>query len=448
MKTPEDAKRWARQRLSTRKRDWFDGKGIWPSSLSLDRPTRATVQKDIAAVKAWSAKWREWIDRRKAEDPIVEFEDVTWPGIGQQTFAARLSFDNPMVLAQFVGEGTSWGLATARRAKLVEAWPQLDSRGLGRFFSELAAESDDDFERLLRLLAWLVANPSSGHYVRQLPVHGVDTKWIEGRRSLVAQLFQSINTPGVPSEHAHMTVVEAEDDLQDSDSPEAQPGSSAELSAAVSSSEGLAEIVDFYSICGLRKAPALMKIAVLCPYLRAAVGGLRDFESPVADIARLPIEPVGILIVENLETAYSLEDALGVVAVVKMGNAVSLLSQVAWTYKRPVLYWGDIDTYGFSILALARKVLESKGAVVTSALMDKTTLEAHRHLIVSEGKQHTRVDPIWLRGAELEVYGGLLDHRWGRSVRIEQERLPWAFASAAIKGWHASLVPGAASDSD
>jgi hypothetical protein len=455
MKSPEEAKKWARQRLVSQRRKWFDGLGSWPQSLSLDRPTRAVAQRDRTAVRAWSAKWREWIELRKADDPVVQFEDVTWAD-GQQTFAARLTFADPSTLAKFVGESTAWELALYRRSRMIEAWPQLEAQRLGRFLPELVAEEPADFERLMRLLTWLTANPDSGLYVRQLPVEDVDTKWVHGRRSLVSQIFQRISQPvalsepeqGIDSDEESETAsgvitFTKTDGAKEADEATqgmaAAPGQ-AESETEDEEAESSPTAGDFYRICGLRRAAPLVKVAVLCPYLRAAVGGLRDFESPLGEIAKLPIQPTGLIIIENLETAYSLEDARGVVAIVKLGNAVTLLAEVPWAHQCPVLYWGDIDTYGFSILAVARRTLEPRGATVTSMLMDRATLESHKHLMVQESQQTPRVDRSLLRDHEAEVYAGLLDKVWGPRVRIEQERLPWTYVSAALKAWHSVLI--------
>lgn len=457
MKSPAEARKWARQRLVSQKRKWFDGLGNWPQSLSLDRPTRAVAQRDRTAVRAWSAKWREWIELRKEDDPVVQFEDVSWAD-GQQTFAARLTFADPSTLARFVGESTAWELALYRRSRMIEAWPQLEAQRLGRFLPELVAEEPADFERLMRLLTWLTANPDSGLYVRQLPVEDVDTKWVHGRRSLVSQIFQRISWPVAlseperdidfddDSETASGVIASTETDSAD-EADEVCQGMASAAGQAGSGTEGEKDessptVGDFYRICGLRRAAPLVKVAVLCPYLRAAVGGLRDFESPIGDIAKLPIQPTGLIIIENLETAYSLEDAWGVVAIVKMGNAVSLLSEVPWAHKCPVLYWGDIDTYGFAILALARQTLEPRGATVTSMLMDRATLESHKHLVVQESQQTNRVDMSLLRDHEAEVYAGLLNKVWGAGLRIEQERLPWTYVCTALKDWHNSILEG------
>ena len=431
MKTPEDARAWARQRFANQRRYWFDGGGEWPLSVSLERPTRSVVLRDVVAVKTWSAAWRSWLDRRRPDDPSVDVEEIEWPGMGRQAFASRLTFADASVVARFVGESVAWDRAYERRTRLVASWPQLAKGGLGTFHTDLSQEAEADFDRLMALLSWFVNYPDSGLYVRQIPVEGVDTKWIDrARRSLVSQLLLRIKGGLAPLDEPQAGAVDDRQTVVETASESSVLEGSADSPATL----------DFYRICGLRRPPTRMRIAVLCPELRRQIGGVRDLESSVEDLVQLPMRPRGIVIIENLETAYSLEDSPGVVAVVKLGNAVSLVGQLPWARGAPVLYWGDVDSYGYSILAQARQALEPHGSRVESVLMDVSAVERHLHLVVTEPMQTSRVDCRWHRPSEIEVYEGLLGNRWGKQVRIEQERVSWPEAAALLREWASQLA--------
>jgi len=72
--------------------------------------------------------------------------------------------------------------------------------------------------------------------------------------------------------------------------------------------------------------------------------------------------------------------------------------------------------------------------------MDVSAVERHLHLVVNEPMQTSRVDCRWLRPYEIEVYEGLLGNRWGKQVRIEQERISWPEASALLREWASRLA--------
>jgi hypothetical protein len=171
-----------------------------------------------------------------------------------------------------------------------------------------------------------------------------------------------------------------------------------------------------------------MRVRVLCPTLREVTSGLCDVEAPVDELAKLPLSPSRVLVVENLESGLALPDLPGCVAVIRLGNAVSLLARMSWAVSRPIVYWGDIDTHGFEILDRARAALGE----LSSVLMDEETLLACRDLWVEEPVQaRGRALPNLTR-AEREVFESLCAQRWGHHVRLEQERIPWDRVVAAL----------------
>ena len=70
----------------------------------------------------------------------------------------------------------------------------------------------------------------------------------------------------------------------------------------------------------------------------------------MTELRELTIAPKRAIIVENLETGLALPDIPATVAFMRLGNAVSLLSELPWLHDCTALYWGDIDTHGFVIL--------------------------------------------------------------------------------------------------
>lgn len=387
MRTPDSALAWARQRYTNQKRRWFEGGGEWPLSLSLDRPSEQEALRAPVKVREWSEAWARWSP--SSPDVVVSTETVKWARLGMQTLPNRISFASPAAVARHIGEASSWQRATGRRDKLVAQWPVLAQAGTGTHFEVLAGWAEEDFLRLIALLRWFDANPRSGLYLRQIPVQGIDTKWVDlQRRGVVSDFLRRLRwQAGTPS--------------PDEPSPEQ----------------------DFFERCGLLRPTPTLRILLLSPELRHAAGGLRDIQAPLEQLQRLDLAPRRALVVENLETAYCLPDYAGTVAFVKLGNAVSLASQMPWMRGVPVVYWGDIDTYGFSILAQARKTLGN----VTSTLMDEATLKAFIDRCILEPVQTCNADRAWLSADEADVYKGLVEGTWGRSLRLEQERIDWTY---------------------
>jgi hypothetical protein len=149
----------------------------------------------------------------------------------------------------------------------------------------------------------------------------------------------------------------------------------------------------------------------------------------IADLAALQLAPTISLIVENLNTGIALPDIDGTVAFMRLGLAVDQLEGIGWLRgAQQHLYWGDLDTHGFAILARARRRFPNTVLV----LMDEETLLAHRKLWVREPTPCRVESPEGLTVAELAVYEGLRVNRWGERVRLEQERIAWPAALEAI----------------
>jgi len=155
---------------------------------------------------------------------------------------------------------------------------------------------------------------------------------------------------------------------------------------------------------------------------------VEDLEAPLEEVAALPVTPDSIIIVENLETGLALGDTPGAIAFMKLGNAVNILASIPWVQNTDAVYWGDVDTHGYVILDRARRILPG----LKSVLMDKETLLKHRNLWGEEFPQNCGVELPSLLGHEIEVYEGLCRQTWGRSIRLEQERIPWASAVQAL----------------
>lgn len=379
---PEDTRALLSTRFTNQHRNWLAGEGAWPLAVSLGMPTEKDVVSDTAGVRRWTEAWTAYVG-----PGALAWEDRTYGRLGRHRFPASLALSSPEAVANAVSQSqaTRWKAAAERHARLVGQWPGLRASSvLRRNYDVLADYSTADFERLVRLVTWVEANPASGHYLRQLPVEGLDTKWVDPRRGLIMDVLQGVRGDSAPR--------------------------------------------DFYEMCGLQRPQHRLRVRVLCPELRKHVGGLRDFEAPVDEVARLGVRPRTVVVVENLETGVALPDMPGCVALMKLGNAVSVLERLPWLQGAETLYWGDVDTHGFAILDRARHVLPR----LRSVLMDVQTLLSHLHLTVEEKVQCPVAEMPRLTENERAVYDGLRDHRWGWSLRLEQERLPLALGVAAL----------------
>lgn len=395
MLSPPDVRSWASQRLANQRRTWIDGGGTWPLTRGLEPPTAADIRIGLDGVTKWTSAWTT---TRLPPGVRLSRETFLMRGIGSQTMPVRIEFDSPRAVADFTGDVSAWDGVQRRRAALIERWPQLTpASGLGRLYDWLSKATDADVDRLLAVTAWIVANPQSGLYLRQLPVVGIDTKWVEsGQRRAIAMLVGLLRG-----------------DVDVSGETEK----------------------DFLRLCGLRAPATRVRVMVLDPDLRGVVGNMRDLYAPVVELSAIPWTPRATLFLENVMSAHSLPDLESTVAVVGLGRAVSVAAEISWIHSTDTFYWGDIDTDGLEILSLARATFPG----IRSLLMDHGTLHRYRSRWVTESQANRQADRSRLSSEERALYEALLANDWDgweeeRGVRLEQERLDWSHVESKLRG--------------
>jgi hypothetical protein len=109
------------------------------------------------------------------------------------------------------------------------------------------------------------------------------------------------------------------------------------------------------------------------------------------------------------------------VAIMGLGRAAGLLSQLPWLSSSQVLYWGDIDTWGLVILDQALHAIPH----IEPILMDQETLSRFQRFAVLEPVQERRTETTNLPTEQKLLLDGLRADQWGVSLRLEQEKIPW-----------------------
>lgn len=346
--------------------------------IPLHPPTQDHVLTDASGVRDWIQRWRSQ-ERSFGDGARISWESRQWANAGTQRLPVRLVLEAPQHAAAFISRSAHWKAARSRCAALrellearrrapaatpVETIPDV----LRRRMKKIAELDHNDYLRLRDSLTWVLENPEPGVYPRQMPIRGVDSKWLEKHSSLVEPLY-----------------------------------------AAATGTSSL----------GLLAPPAMVRIRALDAAL--APGGLRDIAAPADQLSRLAWEPRGVVMVENLQTLLALPELDGVVAIHSAGYAARKLTDISWLSETRIIYWGDLDVDGFRILSMVRSSFDR----VQSVLMDRSTLTAHLDLSGPDRRDAPRGLPEHLTAAERDAFSALADHG---HVRLEQERIPWQYA--------------------
>jgi hypothetical protein len=364
----------------------------FPLALRLKRPGPNMLANEFGPVRDWITALQAGSREQRGFGYDISWTSINHRQLGPNRVPTGILVQTPTDALQLIGqlEATltfdALALATLTRFPGLRDW--LRRRPLQ------VVDNAHDWLRILDVLAWFVANPNSGLYLRQLDIAGIDTKFIEARRGLISELLDIVLTPPLP-DHSWRTMV--------------GPGGGPTFEARF----------------GLRPRPALVRFRLLDPQL--AINGLTDLTVPAEQFATLSCRATSVFITENEVNGLAFPAFAGGMVVFGLGYAVDVLASAQWLGQRHLYYWGDLDTHGFAMLDRLRAAFPQ----TKSLLMDAATLMTHQHLWTDEDTQHLS-QLGRLTAAERAVYDDLRNNQLGPGVRLEQERVRFGDLEQAL----------------
>lgn len=365
------ARLWQRGELL---RDTVTGNTHFPLRLTLKSPTSADITDRFDAVRTWAAELAtsaplrlQWLEFRHRVQ-------------GVQSIPASAWIDSLEDALAWLGKRREWERFSAQVAATRQTQPALlpwlERRPLQAL--ELSAE----WSRLLAVVAWLVAHPRPGIYLRQVDLAGVHSKFIEAHRGVLTELL----------------------DL-------ALPADAVD--------GGKTGISQFSGRYGFLEKPTRIRFRVLDPAIRVVPGSAcPDVTLDADSFGRLELAVDRVFITENETNFLAFPPIPSAIAIFGAGYGWDALARSRWLKRCSIHYWGDIDTHGFGILDQLRGQFDH----VVSFLMDRATLDAHASAWGSEDKP-LRVDLHRLTPEERALYDDLRDNRIRAGLRLEQEHI-------------------------
>ncbi len=362
------------------------GADLFPKRLVLKKPTSTEFRDHLGDVRDWSTSLRAVPHIR------LEIRDVRHRVLGTNALPHEAWVDTADDAAALIGRQRDLerfrkllGLVGRRRAALL---PWLARRPLR------ALDLGADWDRLLDVVDWLHEHPRPGIYIRQMDVVGVDTKFVDSNRGAFGELLDM----SLPPESVD------------------------------TSQKGAARFEPRY---GFKSKPGRVRIRVLDPGCVRLPwredDGCCDLTLTARAFSKLRNSASRVIVTENEINFLALPPMQGTIAIFGAGYGFEDLVLARWIEHCRLHYWGDIDTHGFAILDEFR----SHFASVQSFLMDRETFLTFRPLWVSEPSPTCRsLDR--LDRTEGLLYEDLRNDTYGRSLRLEQERIAFGWIREAL----------------
>ncbi|MDO9482480.1 MAG: DUF2220 family protein [Hydrogenophaga sp.] len=373
-----------------------DGAPMPPLRLRLVAPTSTELAERFDDVRAWMRDLGCHVTGDSAPPYRIAMRTFRHRVLGHNAVPEAVWLDSLDAALALLGKQ-----AEARRfAQLVQTTrtqqpavlPWLQQRPLQ------ALDLAPVWPRLLAVVAWLQAQPRPGVYLRQVDLPGVDSKFIEAHRGVLASLLDLALPP----------------------------------QAIDASASGASQFARRY---GFQDKPLRVRVrwlgagAVLLP---AAAETDQDVTLTQAAFARLALPVRRVFITENEINFLAFPPVADSLLVFGAGYGFDALAAAPWLHSCAVHYWGDIDTHGFAILDQLRAHLPH----AQSLLMDRETLLAHTG---PWGHEPTPVlrDLPRLTAKEQALFDDLRYRRLGTApgtacVRLEQERIGFGWVQQAL----------------
>lgn len=345
-----------------------------PLSIPICGPSARQIGEHLTEVRQWAAEWAE-----AALGPLrVQYKQIGGRHFGANSIPGRAwldSYDDAWALLKVRPDVRRLTELTeaARGTRLI---PWLTGHPMR------ALRLADAWDRLLATVRWIEQRQVPGMYLRQVDVPGVDTKFIERHRGVLAEL----------------------------------------LDAQLDPSRVAADVPDFARRYGFLRRPGYVRLRV--------AGGFRGFSELSVRTDELTTAPEGIrraYVIENEITYLAFPVPVAAMVIFGGGYAVPVLEPLGWLAGLDVVYWGDIDTHGFAILNRLRHHLPH----ARSMLMDRATLLEHREHWATEPSPTTAALDRLDRD-ESALYTDLISNTYAPSVRLEQERISFSAVEGAV----------------
>lgn len=381
-----------------RKREWentshlkalLTGERNFPISISLKPPSGPQALANLEHFQNFCESWRLYPQQAQ-----VLYKSRSYRTLEQQRIPTKLEIDSVQSLVSVLGDDAlrryeHWSrvIAPILEAPMAKALEQELYRALIANLSLLDRLSAEQSYNIAGLLPQLTKNAGQGLYLRALPVRGIDTKFIEEQQVLLQTLLDVI------------------------------------FSGAITDAGGL---IPWLGCIPIPKGWLCIK--PLSNRVAREIGGFPVMQLPLDVLQRNALPAQRILIVENLSSGLALPSQPDTVAVIGTGRNLQWLS-ASWLADKQVAYWGDIDTWGLTMLSDARVHCPH----ISALMMDLPTVLSHQERMVAEPEPAPYM-PLMLTEAERRLYSDLLSGRFEQG-RLEQERLSQDYVLRGLERW-------------
>ncbi len=355
-------------------KSYIENSTILPIVVKLKRFTQKDITQNFTTIQ------REIKKLKELNLPLV-YKEFSFKNIGIQRLPVEVKFEDLDEYLEFIEKKEEYYGFIHLYQKLVNHYPSFKELFLKKPFWVL--EYHDKWERILRVIDFMIEYKNPNCYIRELSIKGVDTKFIEKHKKFLDILLSNIFQK-----------------------------------------EPLSSLSDFAFEKRYGFKYPLLQVRFRILDKNHYIHELSDLSLIIKEFEKLNLDIKRVFIIENKITFLSFFDVSDSIVIFGSGYKISILKGIEWLKDKEIIYWGDIDEDGFAILSNLRGYFPQ----TKSICMDIETIEEFSHLKVEYDKKNSIKENISnLTYEEIIVYERLKNDFYGKNFRLEQERIPFEY---------------------
>lgn len=367
---------------------WCCNKNIFPVNISFGKTGGSTISENFIDTRNSISVLSDSAKDKTGSGYSIEYKTVSHRQLGRQNIPCRIFIETEDDFLKLCGKKKEFDNFRKAYVHTQEKIPHLC-----RFMQDKPMQVIDNlsiWDKLIPVCLYFINNPKPGLYIRQIVIPGIDTKFIEANKKIIADILIYLDPVGWGSDPIPL------------------------------SNHG------FEKHFGLLFDEPLIRFRILDRDL--FINDISDLTLPLSQFSSIDIKAEIIFITENKINGLAFPMTKKSIVIFGLGYGIQALRQIPWMQNRQVFYWGDIDTHGFSILSTTKNILPG----CRSMLMDEETLNAHMQSCVREPDSKRFTGELsFLNEEEKAFFEKLKSNNFGENLRLEQELVGFDY----LKKW-------------
>lgn len=365
---------------------------LFPLTLAKIRFTARELSEDFGSIREALQHLREHSKEQKGFGYTISYQTIQHRQLGRQTIPESIVFETLPDFLKFAGLSETYRIFCDTLQFILTTAPSDLSTWLKEHTAQVLLYQTV-WPQLLAVASFLQAHPKPHCYLRELPILGIDSKFIEQHKSILRELLDALLVPEF-----------IQTDIQSLQNH------------------------GFERRYGFKYPEPLIRFRILDSAL--FIHQLTDLSLPLSEFQNLELPCDSIIMTENKTNGLSFPLMDSAIVIFGLGYGIQSLAGIPWLKTKEIYYWGDIDTHGFAMLSQLRAYYPQ----VKNLFMDERTLKKFHTLAVEEPDDKRCLASLeHLTEAEQTLYKALCNNVHGKNTRIEQERLDFNYVQQRLQ---------------